>query len=98
MTGKTVTEKRIDIELKKLDPKLCDLYDSYFGNTNADETVWCELVQAEQVLAERLAPRPLGIMEIRRACSSYTVHFRKACSSGRQRAGSITKNGGSKTG
>jgi len=98
MAGKTVTEKRIDIELKKLDAKLCDLYDGFFGNTNADEEVWHELVRAEQVLAERLAPRPLGIMEIRRATSSYTVHFRKACSAGRQRAGSIAQNGGAKTG
>ena len=98
MTGKTVTEKRIDIELKRLDPKLCDFYDSYFGNTNADEEVWHELVQAEQVLAERLAPRPLGVMEIRRAISSYTVHFRKACSAGRQRAGIATQDGRTKTG
>jgi hypothetical protein len=98
MTGKTVTEKRIDIELRKLDPKLCDLYDSYFGNANADDEVWRELMQAEQVLAERLAPRPLGVMEIRRATSSYTEHFRKACSAGRQRAGITTQNGGAKTG
>ena len=92
MTGKTVTEKRIDLEIKKLDAKLCDLYDGYFSRTEIpDEEVWKELVQAEGVLMERLAPRPLGVMEIRRATASYTVHFRKACSAGRQRAGIATQ-------
>lgn len=87
MNGKTVTSKRIAIEIRKLDARLCDLYDGIFKRCEADKEVWRELLQADRVLAERLAPRPLGVMEIRRACSSYTVHFRKACDAGRQRAG-----------
>ena len=90
MSG-TVTDKRIGIEIKKLDKVLCGLYDGYFPGGPADDQVWKELDQAEDVLAERLKPRPLGVMEIRQAASAYTVAFRRACDSGRQRAGGATQ-------
>jgi len=81
-----VTDKRIDRETKKLDAKLCDLYDDAFPKASADEEFWKETNDAEDVLVERLKPRPLGVMEIQHACRAYTVAFTAACKAGRQRA------------
>lgn len=86
MSG-TVTGKRIRAEIRKRYLMLSDLYDGSFPEGPADEEFWQEIDRADNVLAERLEPRPLGVMEIRHALSAYTVAFRRACDAGRQRAG-----------
>lgn len=93
MSGKSVTGKRIHAEIKKLDKAVCSLYAQKFPAAPAGEKFWAELLHAEKVLMERLSPRPLGLMEIRQACTAYTAAFKRACKHGKQ-ARDPSKKGG----
>jgi hypothetical protein len=68
-------------ELKKLDKACCDIYERHFKE-RAPDAFWTEIDRAEDVLAERLKPRPLGLMEIRQACMAYSAAFKRACNAG----------------
>lgn len=89
MSGKTVTDKRIDSERWKTDTACCAVYQEHFPAEAGDEDFWRETAAAEIKLATELEPRPLGRMEVRKAFRAYTAAFKKACDAGRQRARGI---------
>ena len=85
MSGKTVTDRRIDAERKKTSSKCCALYQEYFPE-GADEEFWRETSSEEDGLAKALEPRPQSSTDVRKAFHAYTAAFKRACKAGRLRS------------
>lgn len=80
----TVTDKRISSQVRGLDGKLTEIYQRYF-KTKADEQFWEEEWELQSALDHTLARRPIGIMQIKTACKTYTKGFIELCVAGKAR-------------
>lgn len=84
MSGKTVTDKRIDAARRKV-TTICDqFYDATFYNeagkgSPPDNQFWHEEAALDDELAKALKPRPLSSMQVRKAFHEYTAAFKRAC-------------------
>jgi hypothetical protein len=85
MSGKTISEKRIDAELIKATAKCAKTYQGYFPDAPADDEFWRETMLADDKLATELETRPLSSMQVRKAVHGYTTAFKRACEAGRLR-------------
>lgn len=78
MSGKTVTDKRIDAERKRVNAVCEQYYEEY-----PEPGIWSiDQPAAEKRLAQSLEPRPLSSMQVRKAFHAYTVAFKRACNVG----------------
>ena len=91
MSGKTISEKRIDKEMRPAISRHEKIYEIQFPDKAADAVFWKEIWDADDALAERLKPRPLSVMDVRKAISAYTLAFTRAAESGRARARNSTE-------
>ncbi len=79
MSGKTVTDKRIDAERAKSTEICARFYVSIFPKENAGMEFWREANIMDDKLAVEIKQRPLSSMQVRKAFHAYTVAFKRAC-------------------
>lgn len=82
MSGRTVTDKRIDAERRKVN-KLCEqLYENTSFTTEEANGFCLEMAKEDDSLGRLLLGRPLSSMQVRKAFHAYTAAFKRACNAG----------------
>lgn len=96
----TVTETRISVQVQALARKEEEIYFKYFPAGGAYEGLWVYASMLDTELGDRLKKRPIGIMEIKRACREYAKCFEEACikaKANEQQARAADQEGGEAT-
>lgn len=96
MNGKTVTDKRIDVERKKVSNSCDALYEATFyrgslGDGPPDNQFWHDEAALDDDLAKKLKSRPMSTMDVRIAFNGYIVAFKVLCKKHGQQAGVADK-------
>ena len=92
--AQTVTEKRISIQAQLLDRRLSEIYREVFPERSAPPELWKMELGFDDELGKAFQKRPLGIQEIKRACTKYARRFKEAALECRQRTGTTDPKGG----